>query len=154
MKKYPKVGLGVLIFNNQNNLLFGKRKNTHGAGTWALPGGHLEYGESPEECAIREVLEETNLVITSPKFVAITNDIFIEDEKHYITIIMQAIHPENGLLINKEPHKTEDWHWFASNNLPNNLFSPVMKLLKGECYNNSDTFIQELFLDHDNANKF
>jgi 8-oxo-dGTP diphosphatase len=39
----PKVDIGVLIFKNQKYLLFGLRKNAHGANTWAPPGGHLKF---------------------------------------------------------------------------------------------------------------
>lgn len=41
----PKVGVGVLIVDG-NKILLGKRKNAHGDGCWAPPGGHLEFGES------------------------------------------------------------------------------------------------------------
>lgn len=49
----PLIGLGVLIFNHQGQLLLGQRRSTLGEGTWAPPGGHLEYGESLEDCAPR-----------------------------------------------------------------------------------------------------
>ncbi len=52
-----KVGIGVIVYQD-NNVLLGKRKNSHGHGQWALPGGHLEFGETPEQCTIREVKQE------------------------------------------------------------------------------------------------
>lgn len=58
----PGLGVGVLVIEN-GRVLLGKRKGSHGAGTWSAPGGHLEYGESIENCAEREVLEETGLRI-------------------------------------------------------------------------------------------
>lgn len=66
MHKRPAVGVGVLIFNDKKQMLLGKRKGSHGAGTWCNPGGHLEFGESFEQCAIREVEEETGLKIVDP----------------------------------------------------------------------------------------
>lgn len=51
--KRPKVGLSVII-RRKSKVLLGKRKNSHGAGTWCFPGGHLEYKES-----LRELKEET-----------------------------------------------------------------------------------------------
>ena len=46
-RKHPRVGIGVIALNNQGKILLGKRKNAHGDGDWAPPGGHLEFGESP-----------------------------------------------------------------------------------------------------------
>lgn len=57
----PRVGVGVFVLNSQGYILLGKRLGSHGSGTLALPGGHLELHESFEECAIREVLEETGI---------------------------------------------------------------------------------------------
>ncbi len=48
----PKIGVGVLIIRD-GKLLLGRRKGSHGAATWSAPGGHLEYGETPEACARR-----------------------------------------------------------------------------------------------------
>lgn len=62
MNERPKVGIGVIV-RKEGKVLLGKRKNSHGAGSWAFPGGHLEYGESWEECARREVKEETGIAI-------------------------------------------------------------------------------------------
>jgi len=59
--QYPRVGLGVLIFNERNQLLLGQRLNSHGADSWGPPGGHLEFGETFEEGAIKEVAEETGI---------------------------------------------------------------------------------------------
>ncbi|MBU0929712.1 MAG: NUDIX domain-containing protein, partial [Nanoarchaeota archaeon] len=62
MDKIVRVGVGVYIIKD-NKILFGKRKGFHGSGTWCPPGGHLEFNESIEECAIREVMEETGIKI-------------------------------------------------------------------------------------------
>ena len=65
-KKHPRVGLAVLLTYEKRGItyvLFGKRRGAHGAGDWAPPGGHLEFGESLAECACREVLEETGALL-------------------------------------------------------------------------------------------
>lgn len=53
-----------------------------------MPGGHLEFGETFEQCAEREVREETGLNIDSVRFLTATNSIFEETGKHYVTIFM------------------------------------------------------------------
>ncbi len=40
-EKIVKVGVGVLIYNNKDEILLGLRKSKHGEGTWCPPGGHL-----------------------------------------------------------------------------------------------------------------
>ena len=88
----PRIGVGVLIFRD-GKLLLGRRKGSHGADSWSAPGGHLEFGESIEQCAQREVQEETGLKLDSISIGPYTNDIFVEDKKHYVTLFAMAHHP-------------------------------------------------------------
>lgn len=55
-------------------------------GSWQFPGGHLEHGEELLDCAVREALEETNLVLQGVKIATQTNDVFVTEGKHYITL--------------------------------------------------------------------
>jgi len=128
-KQRPKVGVGVIIVNN-DKVLLGKRKNAHGNGTWAFPGGHLEFGETWEACALRETEEEVGVKISNPLFVVATNDIFTgEDEgKHYVTIYLRAEYLGGEPEI-KEPEKWETWEWFDWDALPKPLFLPIEHLL-------------------------
>lgn len=130
MKNRPKVGIGVFIIKD-NKVLFGKRKNSHGEGAWCFPGGHLEFNESWEECAKRETLEETDLIIKNIRFGAVTNDIFKKENKHYITIFIIADYASGELKI-MEPDKWETWEWFEWDEakLPSPLFIPQQNLLK------------------------
>ncbi|MFC7061967.1 NUDIX hydrolase [Halobacillus seohaensis] len=61
------VGSVVIITNANGNILLQKR--TFPKGVWGLPGGLMELGESTEDAAEREVLEETNLHIDSLKLI-------------------------------------------------------------------------------------
>lgn len=58
--KRPLVGVGSVILRGDRVLMI-QRGNDPGAGKWALPGGHLEWGEKAEEAARREVAEETGV---------------------------------------------------------------------------------------------
>jgi len=126
--KRPKVGVGVAVIK-EGKVLLGKRKNAHGEGTWSFPGGHLEYKESWEDCAIRETLEETGLTIKNVRFGTVTNDVFYQEQKHYITIIMLSDY-ESGELQLMEPDKCYKWDWFTWENLPDLLFVSIENLLK------------------------
>lgn len=130
MNNRPKVGVGVMVIND-GKILLGKRKNSHGEGAWAPPGGHLEFGEALEECAKRELIEETNLVAESIKKLWFTNDIYIQEDKHYITIFM-VVDKFSGELINLEPEKCEYWQWFDLTNLPSPLFLSFNNLMNKE----------------------
>ena len=85
MNTRPAIGVVVIISHN-NKILLGKRISNLGGGTWAPPAGHLEFGETPEECAYRETLEEVGIIITNLRRGPYTNDIFIDNQKHYITL--------------------------------------------------------------------
>ena len=123
----PRVGIGVLILNELNQLLLGQRLNSHGANSWGPVGGHLEFGETFEACAIREAKEEAGLIISSPEFIGASNDIFVNENKHYVSIFMRATISSQQKIQNLEPHKTVEWKWFDFSNLPvpENLFLPL-----------------------------
>jgi 8-oxo-dGTP diphosphatase len=123
----PEVGIGVCVLK-EGLLLLGRRKNSHGEGCWSFPGGHLEMYEAWENCAQREVLEETDLKIKNMRFAGITNDIFHKELKHYITIFIIADY-DSGELKNNEPEKCSEWAWFNWENLPYPLFKPIVNLL-------------------------
>ncbi len=131
MQKDVKVGVGVFILNSKNEILFGKRKGSHGEGTWSLPGGHLEFGEEIITCAKREVKEETDLDINEIEILTITNDIFEKEAKHYITIFVKAKSFSGELKI-MEPNKCAEWKWFEWKNLPSELFLPIINLKKSD----------------------
>lgn len=116
----PKVGLGVMIFKD-GKILLGKRKNSHGEGEWAFPGGHLEYMESFEDCARREVHEETGMEIQNVRFLRLLN-LKAYAPKHYVDIGMMADW-QSGEPQVLEPEKCEQWGWFDIDNMPKPVFA-------------------------------
>lgn len=126
----PQVGVGVFVMR-EGKFLMGWRKASHGANTWTLPGGHIEYGETPEQASARETEEETAVKIANVCFAAITNDIFEEEQKHYITLWLTSDW-ESGEPVITEPEKYVDQQWFDFDNLPEPLFLGWDELLKSE----------------------
>lgn len=122
----PKIGVGVLIVR-EGKLLLGRRLGSHGAESWSAPGGHLEFGETPEACAQREVLEETALIVGKTSRVTFTNDFFNEEKKHYVTLFLLA-EEFSGTPERCEPEKCAGWAWFAADELPQPLFAPLATL--------------------------
>lgn len=120
-----KIGVGTVIYQN-GKILLGYRLSKHGHGFWAFPGGHVEMGETPEEAAIRETLEETALTIRTVEKLAFTND-FYENGTQYITLFFKAI-SWTGEVENLEPEKCERWEWFSPDELPAPLFLPIRTL--------------------------
>jgi len=121
----PQVGIGVLVFRD-GKVLLGRRKGSHGSGQYGGPGGHLEYMESPQECAEREIREETGITVCNIRFLCLTNLLKRYVPKHYIDIGMVADW-ESGELPDEplEPEKCEYWDWYDLDDLPTPLFGAV-----------------------------
>lgn len=132
----PRIGVGVLVIKD-DKILLGKRKNAHGEGSWAPPGGHLEFGETIEQCAVRELLEETGLVAETVCTLNWVENVFEEEQKHYITFFV-LVDQFSGKPKALEVHKTEKWEWFGFDSLPEPLFAPLQTLLE-----NHDQSLQE-----------
>lgn len=119
---HPRVGIGVMLFK-EGKVLLGKRKNAHGGGEYAWPGGHLEHMESFAECAQREMMEETGMEIQNIRFLRLMN-LKQYAPKHYVDIGLVADWKSGEPQI-LEPHKVESWGWYDIENLPQPLFAPI-----------------------------
>jgi 8-oxo-dGTP diphosphatase len=126
MDSHPRIGVGVIIVN-EGCVLLGERRGAHGAGTWALPGGHLEFGETPEQCAQREVLEETGLELHTFATGPYTNDVFTAEQRHYVTLFLLTRSSTRDARV-CEPTKCARWDWFRWDALPSPLFQPLATL--------------------------
>lgn len=128
LSKFPRVGVGCIV-QQKGKLLLGERKGSLAEGYWGFPGGHLEFGETVEDCATRELLEETGLKPTSIRLGPWVENFIKNTQKHYITIFV-FIDDFIGKPQRLEPHKCLGWEWFDLNSLPEPLFSPIPSLLE------------------------
>lgn len=143
-----RTGVSVIVMHpdGSGRVLVGVRKGSHGAGTLAFPGGHLEFGEDWWQCALREVKEETDLDLagpesgsaSAPRFVGATNDLFVSASgppKQYTTIFLRCqVRSDSAELRLMEPHKCEAWQWVDPNTLGSEgtprLFLPLQNFLR------------------------
>jgi 8-oxo-dGTP diphosphatase len=122
--------VGVIVRRGGQILLI-RRKNVHGDGTWSTPGGHLDPGEAPADCAVREVREETGIDIQGVRFVGVTNDVFEAENRHYITLWFEAQYLSGTASVVAE-HEISEVQWCLSTSLPANLFLSLRHLVDGE----------------------
>src|SRR5262245_11962873 len=75
-----RVGIQCLVVR-EGKILLGQRRHSFGEGSWGLPGGQLEQGESIYQAATRELLEETGLLALQWR-VAVLGDAVLENNFH------------------------------------------------------------------------
>lgn len=126
----PRIGIACIV-QKEGKILLGRRKGSHGLGSWAPPGGHLEFGESVEACAKRELLEETGLMPLFMRMGPWVENVMEQGKKHYITLFV-FIDRFVGEVTLLEPDKCEGWDWYSRSSLPNPLFPSIHSLLEKE----------------------
>lgn len=124
-----RVGISVFITNDNNQVLLGKRIGKHGGGEYGGPGGHMEFGESIEEAAKREVMEEIGVEIENLRFLRILN-LKHYPPRHYIDIGIHAKIKEGQVPKLVEPNKCEGWEWHDISNIPTNSFAGTPSLVE------------------------
>ena len=137
-------GCGVLIINKNKQILLGLKnedKNLadselHEEGTWCMPGGAIEYGETFEEAGAREVKEETGLVVKDLAVFCVQTD--KNEHAHFISVGMLAINFEGEPKV-MEPDVLVEWKWFDLDKLPKNIFTPSKKTL--DCFLNKKFYM-------------
>ncbi len=129
-KIYPKIGVGVMIQNNEGKVLFGLRKGSHGAGEWSFPGGHLEFGETIFETAKRETKEETGLDVSDFELISVSNELrYMDLGKHYVVLGVRANTVKGEPRI-CEPDKCERWEWFSLDSLPSPILESTEQMIE------------------------
>jgi 8-oxo-dGTP diphosphatase len=119
------LGVGVIVVRG-DSVLFGLRRGAHGGGSWSFPGGHIEAGESPEACALRELEEETGLRALNPRRVGETEDVFPDGSRYRTCFVRVDWAGDEPML--REPRACERWCWFSWDDAPEPLFLPVASL--------------------------
>jgi 8-oxo-dGTP diphosphatase len=134
IKLKPGVGVGVMILRN-NQVLLGKRNDDaekasselHGEGTWTMPGGKLDFGETLKEAALREAKEETGIVLNKLELISVTDEII--PDKHFVTagFLSEDFSGEPKVV---EPEEITEWRWFGLDELPEKVYPPSAKIIK------------------------
>ena len=73
----PSAATVAVIVNDKNELLVCKRAKVPAKGTWDLPGGFVDCGETAEEAVCREVREETGLVVSKAQYLFSLPNIYV-----------------------------------------------------------------------------
>ncbi len=117
--QHPRLGVGVVIFKNELVLLI-KRGKEPNKGIWTVPGGLVQIGESVEQAAHREVLEECNINIDLAGlidyFEFVEKDIEQKIKYHYVVLDFAAEYVSGTLLALTD---AEDAKWVNPNQLEN-----------------------------------
>ena len=109
----PKLG-AIAVVVRDGRVLLVERAKAPNAGTWGFPGGHVEWGETALEAAVRELAEETGVIAASPTY--LTNlDVIAHDDHgavqhHYLLAVVLCDY------VSGEPVAADDAsqaRWFA-----------------------------------------
>jgi 8-oxo-dGTP diphosphatase len=122
----PRVGVGVLIARD-GCVLMARRVSGQRPGWWGWVGGKLEFGETLQQCAIREAQEEAGVEVGNLRLLCISS-IIVEDQ-HWIDVEFL------GEIISGEPHtaapdELTEWAWYPIDALPSPIFEPAERALK------------------------
>ncbi len=132
-KKKVGAGFGVMILK-KGKVLLGRRHSDpekadsalRGEGTWTMPGGKLEFGESFEDGATREVFEETGLKLDDVKVICVNNN--KNEHAHFVTIGLFSENFDSEPKV-MEPNEIVEWQWFSFDNLPTPLYFPSADII-------------------------
>ena len=132
--KNPTPTVDVIIVQESKIILIERANEPYG---WALPGGFVDYGETLEAAAIREILEETNMRATNITPLGAYSDPARDPRQHTITFVFVAFcsgDPRAG-------DDAKDARWFPLDSLPSPICFDHAEIIRD--FQNSDLFTAE-----------
>lgn len=126
------VGIGVVVRNEKGEMLFGLRTENcrNEPGKWSAPGGSLEFGETLEQCCVREVKEEVNLDVEIVRLLKVIDHFIPGEKQHWVNPLFEA-RVVGGEAKIMEKNKFAKLAWFSLDNLPENLTVNWAEFFKG-----------------------
>jgi len=115
-----QIGVGVVAFNKKKQILL-LRHVFHPTAPWSIPGGWLNRNESPDDCALRELREETG--ITTAVLGPVIH-LSREGPPPQIVIAYLAQIDQNPIELSSE---IIEWDWFLPDEMPGPML-PFVKL--------------------------
>ncbi|MBR2761160.1 MAG: NUDIX hydrolase [Solobacterium sp.] len=117
----------VIIENSNGEILLGKRTDNH---KWGYAGGSIELGETIEDCACRELFEETGLIADELRFFMInsgeeTHYIYPNGDEVYNVEVVYLCSKYHGTLA-PQPDEIEELRFFPVSALPEALSDPII----------------------------
>jgi 8-oxo-dGTP diphosphatase len=139
----PTTRVSAIVISEEDKILLVKHRK--GSKTyWVLPGGRLEYGETFETCAIREIKEETGLVISIDGFAFLSEAIAPDKSRHIINIYVYG-HVTGGELQLGKDRVLAGVEWVPVSELQTmTLFPPVSKQILEARSNSKSRAVNEL----------
>jgi 8-oxo-dGTP diphosphatase len=116
------VSLLLIVKDNKFLLLKRRPDDDNHPGKWALPGGSIEKGETPEEALIREVREELGISVSNYHFF---NDYNIDGYNMYVFTLVSSDFDETLIKLNEEHTNYKFFTFFEIQNLKNKLNSTL-----------------------------
>ena len=129
MTSRPDAGCGAAIRDADGRILLIQRLREPEAGAWGLPGGKIDFGESAEDTARREIAEELGVEIELTGLACLAETIDKGDGRHWVAPVYEA-RIISGTPRILEPEKHGGWGWFTHNDLPKHLTTPTRIYLK------------------------
>lgn len=131
-----RLTVDVAVFTDPGNdlqVLLIQRGNDPFKGQWALPGGFVDYGESLETAARRELKEETNIRVNDLIQVGAFGNPKRDPRGHIVSVAFATFVPPSEMQKIKGADDAADARWFSVNKLPELAFdhSEILKEAKG-----------------------
>jgi len=100
-RKQPKV-VAACLGEKDGKFLLAKEKVESGKQMWLIPGGSVEFGETIEHAAVREVKEETNLDVEIVRLVDFRQSIHVQYDYHSVIFFFHAMPVSDELRLAEE----------------------------------------------------
>jgi 8-oxo-dGTP pyrophosphatase MutT (NUDIX family) len=129
-EKVIMVVAGAFVFDQENRVLMQKRTDN---GQWGFPGGFMELGESVQDTAVREVYEETGLLLDELELFGVYSGpqydkTFSNGDQVALVLILFICRRYSGVLVESNEESIQN-KFFPLDELPENIFTEHQMLV-------------------------